>query len=141
MFLAIENGEVFTPEARGVATILIAGRSIISIGHLDAHALDALKTPRDSIDAAGCIVVPGFIDVHEHLLGGSGERGWQSETPEIAFSEIVSGGITTVIGCLGTNTITKTMEGLLAKAKALRAEGVSAFIWSGGYDIPPRTLT
>jgi len=33
------------------------------------------------------------------------------------------------------------MEALLAKAKALRAEGLSAFIWCGGYDVPPKTLT
>ena len=86
-------------------------------------------------------MVPGFIDPHEHLLGGSGEEGWASQTPEIALSEIVAGGITTVVGCLGTDTTTKTMPGLLAKAKAFNDEGLTAYIYSGGYNVPPITLT
>jgi beta-aspartyl-dipeptidase (metallo-type) len=35
----------------------------------------------------------------------------------------------------------KTMAGLLAKAKALKEEGLNAYIWSGGYDVPPTTIT
>jgi beta-aspartyl-dipeptidase (metallo-type) len=53
------------------------------------------------IDATDCIVTPGFIDPHQHLLGGSGEKGFASQTPEIYPSEIVSAGITTVVGLLG----------------------------------------
>ena len=50
-------------------------------------------------------------------------------------------GITTVIGCLAVDTTMKTMAGLLARAKALKEEGLAAFIWSGGYNVPPTTIT
>jgi beta-aspartyl-dipeptidase (metallo-type) len=36
---------------------------------------------------------------------------------------------------------TKTMPALLAHAKGLREEGVSAFVYSGGYAVPPATVT
>ena len=141
MFIAIVNGEVRVPEPAGARTVLIAGDRIARIGDVDLKALDALGLPFEIVDASGCLVAPGLIDPHEHLLGGSGEKGWASQTPEIALREIVSAGITTVVGCLGTDTITKTMPGLLAKAKAFNEEGITALIWSGGYDVPPVTLT
>jgi beta-aspartyl-dipeptidase (metallo-type) len=74
-------------------------------------------------------------------LGGSGEKGFATQTPEIYPSEIISAGITTVVGCLGVDTTMKTMAGLLAKAKALKEEGISAYIWSGGYDVPPASIS
>ena len=82
-----------------------------------------------------------MIDPHEHLLGGSGEKGFQTQTPEIFLNEVVGAGITTVIGCLGVDTTTKTLPGLLAKVKAFNAEGITAFLYSGGYNVPPVTLT
>src|SRR5439155_1120043 len=77
---------------------------------------------------------------HEHLLGGSGEQGFSTQTPEIRLGEIVASGITSVVGCLGVDTTMKTMPGLLARAKALHEEGLSAFVWSGGYNVPPTTI-
>jgi beta-aspartyl-dipeptidase (metallo-type) len=123
-------------------SILIAAGVIAAVGEVDRRGLDILRVEYDRLDASGCVVWPGLIDVHEHLIGGSGEHGgFATQTPEIAFSELVRAGITTVVGCLGTDTITKTMPSLLAKAKGLRQEGLSAYVWTGGYDVPPVTLT
>src|SRR5438270_10534349 len=141
MFLVVENGEVRAPEPLGRTSILVAGDRIARIGEIDLAALDRLQLVVDRIDATGCLVAPGFIDPHEHLLGGSGESGWATQTPEIALGELVSAGITTVVGCLGTDTTTKSMPGLLAKAKAFSDEGLTALVWTGGYTIPPSTLT
>jgi beta-aspartyl-dipeptidase (metallo-type) len=93
------------------------------------------------IDATDSLVTPGLIDPHEHLAGGSGEQGFSTQTPEIFPGELVNAGITTVVGCLGVDTTTKTMPALLARAKAFREEGITAFIYTGGYNVPPTTLT
>nr|ANY58053.1 Isoaspartyl dipeptidase [uncultured bacterium] len=141
MITLIDGAEVYAPEPLGVQPVLLLDGKIAKVGSLDQRALLQLGLEVSVIDARGCMVVPGFIDPHEHLLGGSGERGFASQTPELALSEIASAGITTVVGCLGVDTTTKTMTGLLAKARAFREEGISAFIYSGGYDVPPVTLT
>ncbi len=140
--ILIEHGEVYAPEPQGQQDVLLINDRIVRLGETDRHALEALRLNLQVINASGCVVTPGFIDPHEHLLGGSGERGgFCTQTPEIFLTEIVSAGITTVVGCLGTDTSTKTMPGLLARAKALREEGLTAFIYSGGYNVPPVTLT
>ncbi len=141
MFTVIRGGEIYSPGPLGKADLLIAADKIVRVGNVDIGALERCGLGVEIIDAENSLVVPGFIDPHEHLLGGSGEKGWQSQTPEISLSEILAGGITTVVGCLGTDTTTKTMPGLLAKAKAFNQEGITACIYSGGYNVPPITLT
>jgi beta-aspartyl-dipeptidase (metallo-type) len=141
MLTLIENGEVYSPEPRGKNSVLIADSKILKIGKIERQAIEMLRLGLDIIDATDCIVTPGFIDPHEHLLGGSGEEGFSTQTPEIHATEIAAAGITSVVGCLGVDTTMKTLAGLLAKVKALKEEGLSAFMWSGGYDVPPATIT
>src|SRR5215213_3032889 len=141
MLTLIENGEVYAPGPAGRQSVLVVGGRVGKMGAVDRRALEATGLELEVIDATGCVVTPGFIDPHEHIAGGSGEEGFASQTPEIHAGEIVSAGITTVVGCLGVDTTTKTLPGLLARAKALREEGLSAFVWTGGYSVPPTTLT
>jgi beta-aspartyl-dipeptidase (metallo-type) len=141
MLTLIENGFVYAPEPRGVQSVLLAGDRIEKIGEVDRRALESAGLDLEVVDARDCVVTPGLIDPHEHLLGGSGEEGFSSQTPEIFLREIAIAGVTTVVGCLGVDTTTKTIPGLLARAKALDEEGLTAFIWSGGYNVPPTTIT
>ena len=140
-FTLIQNGEVFAPEPLGRPDVLMCLNNILKVGDVDQKHLAAAGFEVEVIDAEGCLVTPGFIDPHEHLLGGSGEEGFSTQTPEIAASEIVSAGITTVVGCLGVDTTMKTMAGLLAKCKGLKEEGLNSFVWTGGYRTPPQTVT
>jgi beta-aspartyl-dipeptidase (metallo-type) len=140
MFTLIQNGDVYAPEPLGKASLLIVQDRVARIGDVESTP-NVAGLPFRVIDASDCVVAPGLIDPHEHLLGGSGEQGWNSQTPEIRLQEIASAGITTVVGCLGVDTTTKTMPGLLARARALCEEGLTAYVYSGGYDVPPRTLT
>jgi beta-aspartyl-dipeptidase (metallo-type) len=135
--LLVENGEVFAPEPLGRQSILIASGHIEAIG-VDGAALARAGVHVETIDATGCIAMPALVDPHAHLTGGSGEKGFASQTPEISANELLRSGITTVAGTLGADTTTRTMPALLAKVKALRGEGLSAFAWTGGYDA--RTL-
>ena len=136
MLTLIEGGDVYAPEHLGPQSVLLVDGKIGRIGDVNRRAVEATGLDLDIVDASGCIVCPGFIDPHEHLLGGSGEKGFATQTPEIHLSEILRAGVTTVVGTLGVDTTMKTMAGLLAKAKALKEEGISAYIWSGGYNVP-----
>ena len=82
-----------------------------------------------------------MIDAHVHILGGGGEGGYRTRTPEIMLSDIICGGVTTVVGCLGTDGTTRTMTNLIAKARGLEEEGITAYIYTGSYQVPVRTLT
>jgi beta-aspartyl-dipeptidase (metallo-type) len=95
----------------------------------------------DVYDVTGCFVVPGFIDQHVHLIGGGGEGGFATRTPEVGLSDLTTAGITSVVGTLGTDCVTRHMESLLAKARGLEEEGISAWIYSGAYPTPAPTIT
>jgi beta-aspartyl-dipeptidase (metallo-type) len=94
MLTLIENGDVYAPEHLGEQSILLVDGKIGRIGEIDRDAVEAQGIDVDVVDASGCLVCPGFIDPHEHLLGGSGEEGFATQTPEIQLSEIVCAGIT-----------------------------------------------
>src|SRR3954454_7541850 len=140
MLTLIQNGEVYAPERRGQVDILLANGQIEKIGEIDRRKLDALDVEHEVIDATGCVVTPGLIDPHEHLLGGSGEGSLALQSPELFIDEICRAGVTTVVGTLGVDTTMKTLPGLLARVKALDEEGLSTFLWTGGYNVPPTTM-
>jgi beta-aspartyl-dipeptidase (metallo-type) len=129
---------VYAPDKLGRRDILIAGRVIARI----AERIDLSEDfkPR-IIRAKGRKIVPGLVDLHVHLLGGGGEAGPWSRTPEITLSKITRAGVTTVVGLLGTDDVSRRPETLLAKAMQLEQEGVSAFIYSGSYQLPLATIT
>lgn len=139
MATLILNGEVFAPEPLGRKDILVAAGSIEAVAEPGRMRLDGLDV--EVLEAAGKRVLPGLVDPHVHILGGGGEGGPATRAPEIRIEDIVSSGVTTVIGCLGTDGVTRHMTSLLAKARALEIEGLSTFIFSGSYEIPVRTLT
>lgn len=137
----LTNASILDPAPRGTTDIVFDGHSIFKIGPVDQKALHQLDLEVEVVDAKESFVIPGIIDPHAHLLGGSGENGgFSSQTPEITLTELTQAGITTVVGTLGADTTMKTMPGLLACAKGLNEEGLNAFIYTGGYPIPPQTL-
>lgn len=140
MVTLIRGAEVFAPEHIGRADVLIEGSRISYVGEVDAGAVGRIPGA-DVVEAAGLRAVPGFIDPHVHITGGGGEGGFANRTPEIRVESIVSAGVTTVVGCLGTDGVTRTVAGLLAKARGLEAEGISTYIFTGNYQLPVRTIT
>jgi beta-aspartyl-dipeptidase (metallo-type) len=140
VIILIEKGEVHAPMPLGHQSLLVLDGTIAKIGVVDRRALEALGVDHDVIDASGCLVCPGLIDPHQHLIGGSGERGFNSMTPEIFAEEFVQYGITSVVGCLGVDVTMKNMPLLVGKAKGLREEGINAYLWTGGYRLPPSSL-
>jgi beta-aspartyl-dipeptidase (metallo-type) len=86
-------------------------------------------------------MVPGIIDPHVHIAGAGGEGGPVTRTPEMPLRDLLEGGVTTVIGCLGTDGITRDVRSVLMKVKALREEGVSSWMYTGSYQVPPPSVT
>jgi len=140
MLTLLTNGEVYAPRPLGRRSVLLADSKIAKVGEVDPRKVEALGVDHEVVDVSGCLVVPGFIDPHQHLLGGSGEEGFSSQTPEFFVTEIIRYGITTVVGLLGADTTMKTLAGLLARVKALKEHGLNAYMWTGGYNVPPNSM-
>ncbi len=140
MFILIKSAEIYTPEFIGVNDVLLAGQQIIDIQpEIDPRNFDNFSIK--IIDGKNRKLVPGFIDAHVHIAGAGGEGGPATRTPEMQLSQMLAGGITTVIGCLGTDGITRRPESVLMKVKSLRHEGVSAWMFTGSYQVPTPTIT
>lgn len=137
-FTLLKNAHVIAPEDLGVKDILVAGEKIAMIG--EGLSLPAVYDC-EVVDCEGNYVVPGFIDSHVHLIGGGGEGGYATRTPEIQLTDITTSGVTTVLGLLGTDGVTRHIASLLAKARGLEDEGITAYIYSGSYEIPTPTIT
>lgn len=138
--LLIKNARVYAPASLGKKDILTANGVICKIaGHIDEGA--ALSLGAEVVDAGGRILVPGFIDQHEHIIGAGGEAGYYSRTPEVSVGGLVMNGITTVVGMRGTDGTSRHQESLFAKAMALEKEGISAYITTGSYEVPVDTFT
>jgi beta-aspartyl-dipeptidase (metallo-type) len=135
--LLLKNADLYAPRSIGRTDVLAAGGQIIRV----EPRIEIPDRYCDVFDASNVIAVPGFIDSHVHMLGGGGEGGYATRTPELVLSDAIRGGITTVVGCLGTDGVTRSLAGLLAKAHGLDEEGLTTFIYSGSYAVPVRTLT
>jgi len=137
--ILVKNGDVYAPHRLGNMDILIGGGKILAVG----RGLDVAGSMSyvEIIDASGCIVVPGFIDGHQHFIGGGGEGGFHTRTPELQLSMNLKNGVTTAIGLLGTDSLTRSLEDLYAKTHAFNAEGMTAFMLTGAYWYPSPTLT
>ncbi len=92
-------------------------------------------------DLGGRTLAPGLIDAHVHFLGGGGGDGFDTRAPELALTDLTLNAITTVVGAPGIDMVSRTATGLLAKARGLHAEGLSAFLYVGGFHRELRTLT
>lgn len=133
-----QHGRVYAPEDLGRQDILIAGSKIVAI----APSIAPGDFPGcQCVDLDGAVVCPGFIDQHVHLIGGGGEAGPHTRTPEVRLSRLVEAGITSVVGLLGTDGVTRHPESLLAKTRALETEGISAWMLTGAYSLPSPTIT
>ncbi|HEY8363977.1 MAG TPA: beta-aspartyl-peptidase [Haloplasmataceae bacterium] len=135
MFKLIKNVEIYNPRYIGKNDILICGEKIVKIAPNIDFPCDCI------INKSGFIAIPGIIDQHIHISGGGGEGGFSTRTKEVGLSDLIKGGITTVVGLLGTDSITQSVERLLAKAKALKMEGISAYCLTGSYHYPSLTIT
>jgi beta-aspartyl-dipeptidase (metallo-type) len=131
-------GSIHAPEPLDATEILIAGGRIAALGN-------GLQVPSGwpvaVIDARDRMAVPAFIDQHAHITGGGGEGGPGTRCPAMGAADLAARGIGTVVGVLGTDSLSRSPADLLARARDLRAEGIDAYLYTGAYRVPPPTLT
>lgn len=133
----LKNVDVYDPIHKGKKDIFIANDKIALVEeNMELYIPDLVE-----IDGSELIAVPGFIDQHVHVTGGGGEGGFHSRTPELMLSNVIKAGVTTLVGLLGTDSHTRSIENLLAKTKALKNEGITAYCLTGAYEYPSVTLT
>lgn len=137
MAVLIRNAYVFAPQEIGPADVLMTDEKITAVGKDLSVSLPNLSV----IDASGFILAPGFIDQHVHLLGGGGVGGPATRAPAVAATELIAAGITSVVGVLGADVMTRGLPDLLAKVRELKSLGLSAWMYTSSFKYPPVTLT
>lgn len=133
------NAELYDPEPRGRSHLLVGGERVLWVGTEIPELPSSLGV--SIYDLEGLRVIPGFIDCHVHLTGGGGEAGMHSRVPPVELSRITAGGVTTVVGVLGTDDTVRSPAELVASSRGLIAQGLSAYCYTGGYHVPPVTVT
>ena len=139
MIKLLKNAQVYAPQPIGKKDILIVDETICRIDD-KIEGYEGLPDV-ETFELEGKTLVPGYIDLHVHITGGGGEQGPASRVPESQLSVFMENGITTVVGLLGTDGITRSIENLVAKARALNDEGMTAYTLTSAYGYPPTTLT
>jgi beta-aspartyl-dipeptidase (metallo-type) len=137
-WLHIQRARTFAPEDLGASGVLCWGGRIVAVGP-DLHP--PVGADVETLDGTGRLLLPGLIDPHIHIMGTSGGDGPARRTPDLPISRITAAGVTAVVSPLGTDSLSRTIPGLLARAAAATAEGISAYAYTGGWRNPVPTLT
>lgn len=138
MLTLIRNAAIYNPDFIGIQDILFSGSDVISIG----AKIEMPQSPwLNQIDAKGRALIPGLVDPLVHITGGGGEGGYHTRTPEMNLTDATLAGVTTLVAALGTDSVSRSLNDLVVKAKALNYEGLSVYCYTGSYEYPVKTLT
>lgn len=138
MIKIIKDGHVYSPKYEGKKDILICNDKIAAIK--DSIEITSKDVNIEIIDGREKFIFPGFIDSHVHILGGGGEGSFRTRTPELELRTVIEAGVTTLVGCLGTDGVARSLKSLIAKAKAFKEDGITCYAYVGSYEVPVRTL-
>jgi dihydroorotase len=92
--LAVTGGRIVDPHGERTGTVLVEGDRIVAVG-------DDVEVPHGvtTLDATGCVVAPGFVDLHAHLREPGHE---DAETIETASRAAALGGYTAIVAMPNT---------------------------------------
>ena len=137
MIKLLKNVQIFRDGQWKPSELLIADKRIAAV----SDKVDCVFDGMEVIDGGGMRAIPGYMDQHIHITGGGGEGGFSNQVPPLKFSAPVKAGITTIVGLLGTDGTTRSVESLVAKAKAFREQGLTCYCLTGAYQYPSPTVT
>ncbi len=93
--IVIRGGTVVDGTAERVADVVVSGGEVVAVG-------PGVATPRGAtvLDAGGCLVAPGLVDLHAHLRQPGAE---DAETVESGARAAALGGFTAVVAMPNTD--------------------------------------
>ncbi len=138
MLTLLLNADLYAPQPLGRRAVLVGGGRVLALAE---RPPEIAGVELETVDLEGRRLIPGLIDAHVHVTGGGGEAGPHTAAPAPSLTRYTTAGVTSVVGLLGTDDTTRSTRALLRQVYALRAEGLSAWAWTGGYHLPPATLT
>lgn len=98
-----------------------------------------------AIECRGLAILPGLVDLSLHASGDcTAEGGYFDRTPEASLSDLLNAGVTTFVGVLGRDTVSRSPKSLLSKVRGLnKAGGLTGLVCTGAADgaWPPPSLT
>ncbi len=117
MLKQIINGRILTPQGwlEG-GSVIIEGNKIKAVSNCDLHVENA-----EIIDAKGCVVVPGGIEMHVHGGGGRDFMEGTEEAFRVAINAHMKHGTTSIFPTLSSSTVPmieaacKTCDKLMAE--------------------------
>ena len=112
--MLIRGGTILQPSGRTVADVRIEGDRIVAVGPNLPVAAGSIV-----LDAGGCWVMPGLVDLHVHLRQPGGE---DAETVETGSRAAALGGFTAVLAMPNTSPAQDCVE----VVRAVRSFGVRA---------------
>ena len=101
--LLIKNGRVINP-ATGTDDVLDV---LVCEGKVTGIGKDLEQPECDTIDASGCFVMPGFIDLHVHLRTPGQEY---KEDVKTGTAAAAKGGFTTIVAMPNTRPVIDSIE-------------------------------
>lgn len=108
--IAIVGGTVYSGDGFTKADVLVDGDQIVAVGQFPLPAETTV------IDASGCLVGPGFVDVHVHFREPG--QTWKEDV-ETGSRAAAAGGFTGVVAMPNTDPAIDTLE----RVDQLRARG------------------
>ncbi len=111
MRLVVKQGRVIDSTGERVVDIAVEGGQIVEI----AGSLSGDRT----LDASGCVVSPGFVDLHTHLREPGKE---EAETIETGSRAAALGGFTAVVAMPNT----EPAQDSVAVVEFVRSQGIKA---------------
>lgn len=117
MLKQIVNGRILTPKGwlEG-GSVIIEDNKIKAVSNIDLHIVDA-----EIIDAKGCYVVPGGIDLHTHGGGGRDFIEGSEDAFRAAVNAHMKHGTTTIYPTLSSSTL-PSIEAACQVCQKLMAE-------------------
>ncbi|MEM8619568.1 MAG: dihydroorotase [Actinomycetota bacterium] len=101
MSLTIQNGTLIDEGGERAADVRVADGRIVEVG------TDVVADGDGVIDAAGCVVSPGFVDLHTHLREPGRE---EAETIETGSRAAALGGFTAIVAMPNTDPTQDSVE-------------------------------